>query len=150
MKNDPRVLNRLIVACADDIHAQTTAASVVSGNGRRDRLNDSARRRETFVDELSELVRAGGGRPARDGTFGESLRGTFRQLRALVVGHNTGDAYAWCEHVEASTVESYERALAGRLPDGAREVVLRQYAEIAADGDEFRRRRSGGGAAPET
>lgn len=147
MKTNHRVLNRLIVACSDDIHAQTTAAAVVNGNARRDRLNDSARRRETFVEELSELVRTAGGQPARDGTIGESVRGTFRQLRALVVGHHTGDAYAWCEQVEATTSEAYESALAGRLPDGAREVVMRQYDEIAADGEEFKRRRSGGSAA---
>ena len=149
MKTNHRVLNRLIVACRDDIHAQTTAASAVSGNVRRDRLNDSARRRETFVDELSELVRTAGGHPARDGTIGESLRGTFRQLRALVIGHHTGDAYAWCQQVGAATAESYERALAGRLPDGARDVVLRQYAEITADGEEFKRRGSGGSALDE-
>lgn len=144
MKTSARVLNRLIVACSDGIHAQTTAAAVVSGNEKRDRLNDSARRRETFVDELSELVRAGGDRPAREGTTGEIVRGAFRQLRSLVVGHNTGDAYAWCQQVEAGTAASYEKALAGRLSDGAREIVERQYVEIAADGEEFKRRRSGG------
>jgi uncharacterized protein (TIGR02284 family) len=146
MQTDQRVLNRLIVACSDDMHAQTSAASVVSGNGRRDRLNDSARRRETFVDELSELVRAAGGEPARSGTLGESLRGTFRQVRALVIGHNSGDAYAWCHQVGAATAESYEKALAGQLPKNARAVVLRQYEEIAADGDEFKRQRAGGSA----
>lgn len=146
MKNDHRVLNRLIVACSDDIHAQTTAAAVVSGSWRRDRLNDSARRRETFVDELSELVRSAGGRPAHDGTIGESVRGGFRQLRALVVGHNSGDAYGWCHQVGAMTAESYVRALAGHLPDGARDVVLRQYEEIAADGEAFKRQRFGGSA----
>lgn len=149
MKTNHRVLNRLIVACRDDMHAQTSAASVVSGTVRRDRLNDSARRRETFVDELSELVRTAGGQPARDGTFGESMRGTFRQLRALVIGNHTGDAYGWCKHVGADTAESYERALEGRLPDGARDVVLRQYAEITADGEEFKRRASGGSALDE-
>jgi uncharacterized protein (TIGR02284 family) len=148
MKNDHRVLNRLIVACNDDIHAQTSAAAVVSGSGKRDRLNDSARRRETFVDELVELVRAGGGRPTQEGaTFGESLRGSFRQLRALVIGHNTGDAYGWCTQVGGSTCAAYERALAGSLPDGARETVRRQYEEIAADGEEFNLQRFGGSIA---
>ena len=113
-------------ACRDDIHAQTTAASVVSGNVSRDRPKDSARRRETFVDELSELVRSAGGEPARDGTIGESVRGTFRQLRALVIGQHSGDAYGWCRQVGAATAEAYRRGLAGRLPDGARDVVLRQ------------------------
>ena len=149
MKNNYRVLNRLIVACSDNIHALTTAAAVVSGSGRRDRLNDSARRRETFVDELSELVRAGGGRPSRDGTIGESLRGTYRQLRALVIGHNSGDAYGWCHHVGAATEESYVRALADRLADGERDIVLRQYEEIAGDGEQLNRQRFGGSARDE-
>jgi uncharacterized protein (TIGR02284 family) len=144
MKATHTVLNRLIGACRDDLHAQSAAARVVSGVDRRERLEDSARRRATFVHELSALVRAEGKTPRDEGSIGETLRGAFRTARSFVVGDNTGDAYAWCELVESKTEKQYERALAGSLPTGARLAIDRHYGEIVEDHAELRLRRSGG------
>jgi uncharacterized protein (TIGR02284 family) len=144
MKATHTVLNGLIGACRDDLHAQSTAARVVSGADRRGRLEDSSRRRETFVNELSALIRAEGKTPRDEGSVGETLRGAFRTARSFVIGDNTGDAYAWCELVEGKTQERYERALAGILPTDAREAIGRHYREIVDDRTELRLRRSGG------
>lgn len=144
MKATHTILNGLIGACRDDIHAQNAAARVVSGFERREHLEDSAKRREAFVHELSALVRAQGKTPRDEGSIGETLRGAFRTARALVVGDNTGDAYAWCERVEGKTERRYERALAGVLPTDARAAIQRHYAEIVDDHAELRLHRSGG------
>jgi uncharacterized protein (TIGR02284 family) len=144
MKATHTVLNGLIGACRDDLHAQSTAARVVAGADQRGRLEDSARRRTLFVNELSALIRTEGKTPRDEGSVGETLRGAFRTARSLVIGDNTGDAYAWCELVATKTQESYERALAGILPTEARETIGRQYLEIADDHAELRLRRSGG------
>jgi uncharacterized protein (TIGR02284 family) len=144
MTTNSTALNRLIGACRDDIHAQSAAAKVVSGADRRARLEDSARRRASFVLELSALVRADGKSPRDDGSIGETLRGAYRTARSLVIGDNTGDAFAWCELVESKTRERYESALAGPLDENARAALDRHRAEILVDHLELRRRRSGG------
>jgi uncharacterized protein (TIGR02284 family) len=138
------VLNGLIRACRDDMHAQGAAAGVVFTAGGRERLEDAARRRETFVIELSALVRDAGARPCGEGSIGESLRGAFRAARSFVIGDNTGDAYAWCELVERKTLERYASALAGKLPAGARDTIDRHHEEIVSDHAELRLRRAGG------
>jgi uncharacterized protein (TIGR02284 family) len=138
------VLNGLVGACRDDSHAQSAAASVVSGLDQRERLSSSARRRDQFVHELSALIRAEGKTPRDDGSVGETMRGAFRTARSLVIGDNTGDAYAWCERVASKTEKRYERALAGILPSDARATLDRHYAEIVDDHAELRLRRSGG------
>jgi uncharacterized protein (TIGR02284 family) len=144
MKASHTVLNGLIGACRDDMHAQSAAARVVSSGDDRARLEDSARRRATFVHELSALVRHEGKAPRAEGSVGEALRGAFRTARAFVIGDNTGDAYAWCELVESKTQARYERALAGVLPTDARTAIQRHHSEIVIDHAELRLRRSGG------
>lgn len=144
MKDTHTILNGLIQACRDDMHAQSAAARVVSNADGRARLEDSARRRATFVHELSALVRDEGKAPSEEGSIGETLRGAFRSARALVIGDNTGDAYSWCELVESKTQGRYEIALAGILPTDARTAIQRHHAEIVLDRNELRLRRSGG------
>lgn len=144
MKANHTVLNGLIRACRDDMHAQSAAAKVVSGGDGGARLEDFARRRATFVHELSALLRAEGKTPRNEGSMGETLRGAFRAARSFVIGDNTGDAYAWCELVESKTEEQYESALAGVLTGDARTAIGRHHAEIVADHAELRLRRSGG------
>lgn len=144
MKATHTVLNGLIEACRDDVHAQSSAAKVVSGAERRARLQESARRREVFVQELSTLIRAQGKTPHDGGSLGETLRGAFRSARALVIGDNTGDAYSWVERVEGKTEDRYESALAGTLPTETRAALVRQHAEISGDRAELRILRSGG------
>lgn len=144
MNANHTILNGLIGACRDDMHAQSAAAKVVSGAEARARLEDSTRRRAAFVHELSALVRAGGKIPRDDGSIGETLRGAFRTARSVVIGDNTGDAYAWCELVASKTRERYETALAGVLATDARATIDRQHDEIVFDHAELRLRRSGG------
>lgn len=144
MKTNQAILNGLIGACLDDIHAQRTAARIVAGAKRRGALEDSADRRASFVVELTELVRAEGGSPRDDASVGETLRGAFRSVRALVIGDNTGDAYAWCELVEQKTLDRYDHARDGSLSAAARELVERHRAEIFTDHASLRLQRSGG------
>jgi uncharacterized protein (TIGR02284 family) len=138
------VLNRLITACNDGARAQRAASTVVGGNDRRARLEDSAGRRDTFVHELGALVSELGGTPTTGGSAFEGLRALGHQVDVLLIGDNGGDAYRSCARIEAHAEKLYARAAAANLPASAATVVARHLVEITADHAELRRRSMGG------
>lgn len=142
--NQPKLLNTLIVACRDDVIAQSAAAKTSTTATSRSHLEDLAQRRGSFVAELSELVSRQGGSPATGGSGGEAIRAAVQRVRSLVIGHNAGDSYATCARVEGKAQHLYERALERPMSEDVRAVVTRQLAEIAVDCDLLRRLRSGG------
>lgn len=133
------LLNGLVIACHDDIRAQSATARLVAGE-RKDRLDDSVRQRAGFVAELGGFIRELGATPRAGGSVSELLRQTLQGARSLLVGDHSGDRYAICARVEGLTEALYGRALQGDLPDSVRLVVERQHAAIAADREELRRR----------
>jgi len=133
------VLNGLIVACHDDIRAQDATARAVGG-WRQHRLEDATRRREAYVEELGHLVRELGGTPSRSGSSLELVREWLQNARHRMIGVHLGDKYTQCARVEGKTVALYERALDRALPDAIRDVIERQYAVVASDCQELRRR----------
>lgn len=133
------VLNGLVIACYDDIRAQSATARIVAGE-RKHRLDDSVRQRAVFVAELEVFIRELGRTPRAGGSVSELLRESLQSARSLLIGDHVGDRYAICARVEALTEALYGHALEGDLPDSVRLAVERQHAVIAADRDELRRR----------
>lgn len=136
-------LNSLIVACNDDVRAQTAAARIVGG-ARRARLDESTARRRSFARELTELLRSFGRRADEGGSTFEAIRAAIHSVNALVIGENAGDAYSSCERIAAHTERLYERTALGSLPLKVEEIVTRQHLEVSADRAELRRLSMGG------
>jgi len=134
------ILNGLIVACGDDVRVQGAAARAAGGESRL-KLEDATRVRGEFINELSQLVRDGGGTATDGGSTFEAAAVMFASMRSLVIGNHPGDRYSACARVEGKTLALYERALEGRLPDKVRSVLERQVEQIASDHEEWRRRR---------
>jgi uncharacterized protein (TIGR02284 family) len=131
-------LNDLIVACYDDIQAQRAAAIVVKGSYAKNRLEDSAARRATFIHELSSLVTDLGGRPETTGSLSEGIRSSVNWVRTLVTGTHYGEAYSTATRIERRAESSYAYATTdGSLSAKAREVVCRQHAQISSDCKEW-------------
>jgi uncharacterized protein (TIGR02284 family) len=131
-------LNHLIVACFDDINAQRAAASIVRGDYAKNRLEDAAARRASFIHELSTLVTDLGGQPQTKGSMGEGIRSAVTWVRTLVTGPHYGEAYSTATRIERRTESSYELArVDGSLSAKAREVVLRQHEQISSDCKEW-------------
>lgn len=138
------VLNGLIIACNDDARAQEAAAAALTTIGsRKHRLEDAAKSRETFVHELSQLIRDLGGSPTSGGSSVEGAFAFLSAARFMVVGSHAGDRYSTCARVEDKAHVLYEHALKRELPDSVRSVLERQQTEIASDLEEWRRRRIG-------
>lgn len=133
------ILNGLVVACYDDIRAQSATARIVAGE-RKHRLDDSVRQRAVFVAELDVFIQELGGTARAGGSVAELLRESLQSARSLLIGDHAGDRYAICARVEGLTEALYGHALEKELPDAVRRTVERQHAAIAADRDELRRR----------
>ena len=134
-------MNRLIVACKEDILAEKDAIRAVHDPAVADHLRLQAQQRSTFVDELHHAIVTLGGRPATEASALSWGRSILRHLRALVGGWHEGDGYAGMVHAEERTAKVYLDALSGWLPDDARFGVKRQLTLIEADLDEARRLR---------
>lgn len=123
------VLNRLIVACHDDIRAQRATANMVSGD-REAALVASVTKRTAFAGELAALVRSLGGTASDGGSLFEGARMLLGRARFLMIGNHPGDSYSAAARVERKTADLYERALKSSLPESARPVVERQRTDI--------------------
>ena len=131
-------MNRLILACRNDAHAQDAAAEIVSDVEQRDLLTGYANRRGVFVRELSKIVHALGGRARASGSTTANMAALLRRFRSVVIGVHEGDAYGVCARLEAKAERRYDDALLVHLPDAARTIVERQRKEIAHDAAELR------------
>lgn len=136
-------LNGLIVACNDDVRAQTAAALVVGG-ARRANLQKTTSRRKAFARELTDLVRSFGRRAEEGGSTFEGVRAAIHAVNALVIGENAGDAYGSCERIASRTERLYERMSLTSMPLKVEEMVTRHLVEVSADRAELRRLSMGG------
>jgi uncharacterized protein (TIGR02284 family) len=136
-------LNRLIVAGQDEAQTLRTAARIVGGAERRERLQHQALRRAVFQSDLSAAVVALGGVPAQTGSFHAQLGALARGLRRLLAGPHQGDAYAACARAAEKTSNAYARVLRSSLPSNVRFGLERELSELEWDRDELRRLRFG-------
>jgi uncharacterized protein (TIGR02284 family) len=133
------LVNRLIVACKDGADAQVASREIIFDVKNRDRLTSLVSRREMFVIELSELVRALGGEARATGSSWGKANTTLQHVRSKLGGNHEGDALGTSARVEATVERIYDDVLRGTLPSYVRVVVARQHAEIDLDRAELRR-----------
>jgi hypothetical protein len=148
MSKDPSIiarsaLNRLVVACRDEVIPLEAAALVMGHGERRARLVQQSRRRVIFLRDLCAGVTALGEVPTLAPSYGARLSGALRGVREFFTGKHVGDAYAACARATAKTAQAYSAVLRLKLPDDARFGIERQYAEIELDRVELRRLRWG-------
>jgi uncharacterized protein (TIGR02284 family) len=141
-------LNRLVVACRDEVIPLEQAALALGHGERRARLVQQARRRGIFRRDLCAGVVALGGQPTRTPSYVARLSGALRSVRRSLTGKHVGDAYAACARATEKTAQAYATALRLNLPDDARFGVELQYAEIELDRIELRRLRWGASLSP--
>jgi uncharacterized protein (TIGR02284 family) len=125
-----RTLNRLIVACKDDITVFDAAARVVGDPTQKERLRIASVARVRFVGDLAMAVIGAGGVPSKHGSLRVAIATWLGRLKTVMGGKHDGDAYARCARVEAQTAELYADALRSPLQDDAHFGVLRQRAEV--------------------
>src|SRR5690242_12114271 len=94
-------LNRLIIAGRSEIMGLEAATHIVDDPERRARLHAQIERRVVFQGDLMTAVAARGGVPAMHAANGARLAAAARQVRHLLIGPHTGDAYAVCARATA-------------------------------------------------
>jgi uncharacterized protein (TIGR02284 family) len=134
-------LNRLIIACREDILAERDAERATRDPAGRDRLHEQTQQRHAFIHDLGAVVHRLGGAVAQQAGTLAWLRSLARQVRALVAGWNEGDGYRACAEAEQRTVRTYAAALS-TLPPDARFGVKQQLAQVEEDLEEARHLRA--------
>jgi hypothetical protein len=131
-----RALNRISVACLDEVVALEPAARELGGD-RGARLTRQAARRGVFVRDLAAGVLALGGVPKDRSSYGARVSAALRSVHQLAVGPHHGTHYVTCEHAAEKTAEACSRALDLELPADVRFGVERQFAEADFDRKEL-------------
>lgn len=126
-------LNRLIRVCLDGEAGFLVVAESVRNRGLKALFKTFAQQRSQFADMLQAEVKKLGGTPRMDGTIPASLhRGWITIKAAMTIGqHSTENvALSESERGERSAVRTYEKALAGALPDDVKTLVKDQHYAI--------------------
>jgi uncharacterized protein (TIGR02284 family) len=131
-----RALNRLSIACQNEVTALEPAARRMGGE-RGARLRLQSARRATFVQDLAKGVIALGGVPALGPSYGARMSAALRRVRELATGPHQGNHYIACEHAAEKTANAYARVLRSKLPGDVQFGVERQFAEVEFDRKEM-------------
>jgi hypothetical protein len=137
VKTMQRALNRLAIACHDEVLALDSAATKFAGE-RAARLRQQSSRRGVFLGDLRAAVLALSGIPATGPSYGAKLSGTLRSVAELVMGPHQRAAYVRCARMTARTARACSRALGLDLPTDVRFDLVRQQAEVDFDSQELR------------
>jgi len=136
-------LNRLAIACHDEVLALDSAARKFGGE-RGARLRHQSARRGIFLGDLRAGVLALKGVPAAGASYRAQLSDALRSVTELVTGPQQRAAYVSCARTTERTARAYTRALGLDLPADVRFGLVRQQAEIDNDSRELRWLRWGG------
>jgi hypothetical protein len=142
-KTVQRALNRLAIACHDEVLALDSAARNFGGE-RGARLRHQSSRRGIFLGDLRAGVLALKGVPAEGASYRAQLSDALRSVAELVTGPQQRAAYVNCARMTARTARAYTRALGLELPADVRFGLVRQQSEIDTDAQELRWLRWGG------
>jgi hypothetical protein len=142
-----RAINRLAVACHNEVLALDSAAHTLGGD-RGARLRHQASRRAVFLADLRSGVLALGGVPASGASYYAKASGALRAGRDFMTGPDRVSAYVNCMRATQKTVNAYSKALRLELPPDARFGMESQRAEIEFDHRELRWLRFGGSLSP--
>lgn len=138
-----RAINRLAVACHDEVLALDAAARKLGGE-RGARLRYQAARRAVFLTDIRRGVLALGGVPASGASYYARTTSVLRAGCEFVTGSDRVNAYVHCMRATLKTVNAYANALGLELPADARFGMESQQAEIQFDHRELSRLRFGG------
>jgi len=120
--------------CRDGEKLFRHAASTATSTHLQSLFAEYAAKRRAFYSELqNEAVAFGESSPTEGGTVGGTLRQSWVKLRDLVFTPGEQTLLDDAAREGEAARETYRRAIeAAGLPDALRDIVARQYAEIAA------------------
>ena len=134
-------LNRLAVACRDDVIARSATTRAILTVEEREAIEAQVGRRFDFIDELHELVLRHGGRFMHRGSHLFRAHQVLHELGVFVTGRHLGDEYERCSRAETRAARIYDEVLDHDLPPAVRLVLERQQEEIVQDRDALRQLR---------
>lgn len=126
-------LNRLIRICLDGESGFLVVAESVRNRGLKALFKTFAQQRAQFADVLQEEVKKLGGEPRTDGnTLATVHRGWINIKTAMTIGQYGTENVALEESSrgEKQAVRTYEKALAGSLPENVKFAIQDQYEQI--------------------
>ena len=124
------VLNDLIQTCKDGERGFREAAESASAPELKALFEGYAVQRARFAEELQSEVNRFGGAAERGGSVPGALHRGWINVKSALTGRDDEAVIEECERGEDAAVRSYEKALAGNLPAGVREIVERQCREV--------------------
>jgi len=127
------VLNDLIETSLDGEAGFRTCAANAARLDLRRLFEEKAARCKEGAAELQALVRRLGGDPEHDTSASGAAHRFWLNVRARIGGRNDHAILEECERGEDAARQVYENALRQDLPPDMRDVVERQYREVAAN-----------------
>jgi uncharacterized protein (TIGR02284 family) len=124
-------INKLIEVNQDAQAGYLRAAEAIPSAAFTQGLEHFAHQHEKYITELTNLVIGFSGEPASERPATGEMHHAWLNIDAAT-GERSHDAILTeCERGETTAMLAYEEALEKGLPENAREVVVRQYDEIA-------------------
>lgn len=123
------ICTRLVAALRDAAHGWRVAADELDGELAAT-MRETARRREEFAVELSNVVSGRSGQVTDGGTMSGHLLTWWLQIRALTARDTSRAVLKVCESGSRALLAEYRHALESSLPDPIHEIVVRQLDEI--------------------
>ena len=132
------VFNILIEVCRDGESGFQDAADAVQQPTLRALLSEFAEQRRQFACQLQYEVAKLGETPETSGSVLGAFHRRWMDVKLAVSGGSAGVIVAECERGEDMAKRAYQKALAKALPEGARELIERQFSEVKTTHDRLR------------
>jgi uncharacterized protein (TIGR02284 family) len=136
-------LNDLIETLKDGEEGFRSSSEKVTNPEIRAELLNLANQRASFARELQSEVTAIGGEPASSGSTSGAIHRGWIGLKAALTGNDDHAILAEAERGEDSAVKNYRDALSKDLPSDIREVIDRQFRQVAIAHNQVRALRDG-------
>lgn len=128
---------RLSAALGDAAHGWRVAAEIMDRAGEDDiaqRMRKTARTREKFVIELSNVISGRSGTVDEEHTVVGELRSWWLEVRAITSRNKRAAVLKACRSGSRSLIDEYTTALGTPLPDAIRDIVVRQSEQVRRTG----------------
>ena len=129
-RTERAVLNHLIETCTDAARGFRSAADHVKDPGLKAVFMDIAAQREQFAAELVPHAQRLGGPAAVDGTTAAAVHRGWIDLIAKL-RHDDRAIVSEAARGDSITLHVFKDAVEGMLPQDARELIERQYADVS-------------------
>jgi uncharacterized protein (TIGR02284 family) len=125
-------MNRLMLACHEDIIVLRAAEKIVSDPARRVRLKQQLFRHSKFLSDLEVNIASLGGVAVSRASYAARFRASWRRIRGIFGHSRERNALAACLEAEARTEAAYAAALLIPLSLDARQGIKHHFDEISA------------------